>query len=250
MARTLSSSEKTLAVLEAYSRSGQSASLAQIAKTTGLDKSTVQRCAATLADLGYLQYDENRQLRPSSRCLDLAHNFLRSHPLLPIAYPILLRLREESGERTNLSLFEGTELIYAVRLINRRAFDFQSALVGRRMPAYSTAGGRAMLSKLPHEEARRLIEASSLRYRTSKTKTSLTEIDKQIRIARGLGYSVVVGEVIEQEIALAAAVVDMRGRPIAAIHIASSSSFWTVDSYCSRYAPLLLQAAADMSAQC
>jgi DNA-binding IclR family transcriptional regulator len=244
---SLKSSRKTLAVLEAFSRHGRPMSLGQAAKATGLDKSAVQRCAGTLVALGYLEHDADRRLRISSRCLDLAFNFLRFHPLLPHAYPVLLKLHEETGERTNLSLFERSNLIYAVRIHGNRDFDFLSALIGRRMPVYSTAGGRAMLSKLPDAEVREILKESKLRLRTARTKTSLDDILTQVARARSSGYAVVTGESVTREIALAAAVTDGRGRPIAAIHVASSLEHWTAEDYSRRFAPLVAKAAANLS---
>jgi DNA-binding IclR family transcriptional regulator len=239
--------ERTFSVLEAFSRHGRSKSLASIAKETGLDKSAVQRCAATLTGLGYLAPTVDHKLRATSKCLDLGFNFLATHPLLPYAYPILLNLREETGERTNLSLFERTYLVYAIRLHGKGGWDLPMSLIGRRMPVYSTAGGRAMLSKLPDDEVRQILSETNLRPRTSQTRTSLTEIIEQVRIARRSGYSVVKGEAVAREIALAAAVTGGDGQPIAAVHVSGSLADWTIADFSRRFAPLVVNAAQALS---
>jgi IclR family pca regulon transcriptional regulator len=239
--------ERTLAVLEAFSRHGRSMSLGAIAKETGLHKSAVQRCAATLTSLGYLEPLTDGKLHASSRCLDLGFNFLKSHPLLPHAYPVLLKLRDETDERTNLSLFERTNLIYAIRLHGRGECDLPSMLIGRRMPVYSTAGGRAMLSKLPDPEVRAILRESILRPRTSRTRTSIDEILDQIGVAKRQGFAVVRGESVTQEIALAAAVTNCEARPVAAIHMASTLGHWSADEYIRRFAPRVVAAAETLS---
>lgn len=245
---SIRAAERTLSVLEAFSRHGRSMSLGSIARETGLDKSAVQRCAATLVGLGYLAPQPDHKLKATPKCLELGYNFLMSHPLLPRAYPLLLKLRQETGERTNLSLFERTNLIYAIRLHGKGEWELPMSLVGRRMPVYSTAGGRAMLAKLDDDEIGKILDDSRLRPRTAKTQTSRDEIMKQIALARRLGYAVVEGESVAKEIALAAAVIDARGRPVAAIHVTSDLAEWNVDTFSRRFAPSVIDAAGKLSA--
>lgn len=222
-------------------------SLGRAAQATGLDKSAVQRAADTLAELGYLERDAQGQLRPSTRCLDLAFNFLKSHPVVQHAYPVLLRLGQECGERANLSLFERTNLIYAIRILGSDDFDLHSALIGRRMPVYSTAGGRAMLACLHDGEVRQILKECQLRRRTSRTKTSISEIETEVAKARALGYAIVTGESITREVAIAAAVVDSRGQPLAAVHVASNSPSCSADDYARRHSALVVAAAGRIS---
>ena len=245
--KPMRSSGRTLLVLEAFARHGRAMSLGQAAKTTGLDKSAVQRSADTLACFGYLERDETGQHRISPHCLDLAFNFLKSHPIVQKAYPVLLKLHQETGERTNLSLFERTNLIYAIRIVGNDDCDLHSALVGRRMPVFSTAGGRAMLAKLPEDEVRKVLKDSNLRRRTAQTKTSTDEILREVRCARELGYAVVTGESVASEIALAAAVTDGEGLPLAAIHVASNRPHWSAEGYSRRLGVTVVEAARKVS---
>jgi DNA-binding IclR family transcriptional regulator len=120
-------------------------------------------------------------------------------------------------------------------------------LIGRRMPVYSTAGGRAMLSKLPDPEVRAILRESILRPRTSRTTTSIDEILDQIGVAKRQGFAVVRGESVTQERALAAAVTNCEARPVAAIHMASTLGHWSADEYIRRFAPRVVAAAETLS---
>ena len=105
------------------------------------------------------------------KCLDLSFHFLRTHPLVVAATPALLQLRKDSGERTNLSLYDKTTLIYAIRLHGKREFLYFQTLIGRRMPTFCSSGGRIMLAQLPRDEMKAVIAQSDLSPMTKDTIT-------------------------------------------------------------------------------
>jgi IclR family pca regulon transcriptional regulator len=61
--------------------------------------------------------------------------------------------------------------------------------------------------------------------------------------ARLSNFAISMEESLLGEIALATAVLDHHGRPIAAIHIAGSCSEWTSATFIQRFAPLAIEAA-------
>ncbi|WP_158859558.1 IclR family transcriptional regulator [Rhodoplanes serenus] len=241
------SAERTLLVLEVISRNRRRTSLAGIARDTGLDKSAVQRCAATLVSAGYLRQTADHKLELTPKCLELGYNFLISNALMERAYRVLMRLRREVGERINLSLFAGSYLVYAMRLTGKGEWELPMSLVGRRMPTYCTAGGRAMLSKLSDDEVLRVLETSTLHRRTPVTLTSPALILDAVRTARADGYAVVAGEAVAREIAIAAAVTDSHGKPIAAVHVSSELSRWDKAAFADHFAEPIVSAAGRLS---
>ncbi|NRC57226.1 helix-turn-helix domain-containing protein [Mesorhizobium sediminum] len=134
--------EKAFKVLEAFGSGDQYLSLGEIATLSNLDKAAAQRCVHTLVETGYLEKDpRTARLMLGKRCLDLTYNLLRTNPLVIAATPVLMQLGRDIGERVNLSLFDGTSLIYAVRTPSGDDSYFVSALIGRRIPAFCSAGG-------------------------------------------------------------------------------------------------------------
>src|SRR5947208_6063839 len=94
---------KALKVLEAFGNCQRFLSLGEIAKLSGLDKSAVQRITYTLHRHRYLDQDpETRRYALGNRLLDLSFAFLRFHPLIERAAPILLDLRRSIDERVDL----------------------------------------------------------------------------------------------------------------------------------------------------
>lgn len=237
---------KAFGVLECFRHTRNTLTLGQIAAQTGYTKSAVQRSVHTLLELGYLSRDANGGLKAGLKCLDLAFQFLHPNPLISAAYPVLLKIRDMTGERTNLSLFDGTTLVYAIRLQSTKDYIYVSSLIGRRVPTFCTAGGRAMLAELPRDEAIQIISSCSRHQLTPQTTTDVDEIIAKIDEARSNGFASVVGETIIGEVAVAAAVV-VDGRPVGAVHLSSNISHCEPGTFASQYAPLVIEAAHTLS---
>nr|WP_280856034.1 IclR family transcriptional regulator C-terminal domain-containing protein [Pararoseomonas indoligenes] len=155
-------------------------------------------------------------------------------------------LRRTTQERVDLSLPDDLSIIYAVRLQSKRE-TFAATLVGRRLPAFASSGGRAMLAYRSDEEVESILGRSDRRAMTPKTVVDLPGLRAKVTEARALGYALAIEEWFLGEIVLAAAVTDGGGRPVAAIHIAASLSEWEVEAFRKRMAPLAMEAARALS---
>ncbi|MCO6049242.1 IclR family transcriptional regulator [Mesorhizobium sp. RP14(2022)] len=244
----IQSLEKALFVLEAFASAEHLLGLSEISRISGLDKPATQRCVHTLVKTGYLEKDlQSGRFSLGKKVLDLSFHYLRAHPLVLKATPVLLQLRRDCGERTNLSLFDGTSVVYALRLHGKREYPQYSTLIGRRMPTFCSAGGRATLARLPEDEVREILEQSDLRPLTAVTLTDPDEILAKVRHAAQLGYGFVNGESSPGELVVAAPVIDAAGRPIGAVHIAGSGSKWQAEEFERRFAPQAMEAANYLS---
>lgn len=234
---------KGLALLEAFSGKPGPLSLNELAAYSSLDRSAAQRMAHTLVALGYLERGASgRGYLLGNKCLDRTFDFLRSHPLIERATPILIDLQEEAGERVDLSLFDDLSIIYALRRQTKRQSYF-ATLVGRRMPTFSSSGGRAILANLSPAEADDIIARSALVPLTPKTITDPDRLREKIAEARANSYALAVEESLLGEIALGSAILDHDGRPVGAVHIAGSRSEWEPEDFARRFAPLAIGAA-------
>lgn len=232
---------KGMEVLRAFSGAGRYLSLADIVQRSGLDKSTAQRMTHTLAELGYLEKcPDTRRYSLGRQLLDFSFQYVRTHPLVEVATPQLIELRRACEERVDLSLFDRDTLVYVVRLQSKRE-KFYTTLVGRRMPVFCSAGGRTMLACLPEDEAREIIESHPRKALTPHTITDVPTIMEKIAAARRDGYSVAIEESIGGEIAIAAAVRDLDGSPLGAVHIAASIREWEPEKFVAQMLSGLLQ---------
>ncbi|MGE0725981.1 MAG: IclR family transcriptional regulator [Alphaproteobacteria bacterium] len=241
------SMHKAFAVLEAFRDNDRFLSLAELATITGLDKSAVQRFTHTLRTLGYLEQDpQTRRYALGRRVLDLAFGFLKSHPLVERAAPVLVDLRRAVRERVDLTLLDREEVLYVFRMQSKRE-TFAAALVGRRVPLFCSAGGRAILARMDEAEAQRRIESVARPAYTPLTKTDPAKIMAEVRKARRQGYAIQVGEWRPAEMVAAAALVDRTGAPIGAVHVAASVSEWDPAEFERRMAPLVTAAAGSIN---
>jgi IclR family pca regulon transcriptional regulator len=241
------SAEKAFAILGSFNAERRTLNLAEIAAAVGMTKSSAQRCTHTLERLGYLRR-ETRSGRwlLAPRVLGIAHAYFASHPLIENATTHLIDLNQACGESVNLSEPDGADMVFIARFPSHKRF-FIHMPIGRRLPMYCTASGRAYLSALPPAEAQRLLRASTLRSLTSQTITDPKQILKLIAAARKLGYAWSEQECYRGDLTIAAAVLGDDGRPVAAINISGPTSRWTLHDLRAKLSPLLLETARAVS---
>lgn len=243
----MKSVERTFTVLEAFSSTQEPLTLAEIAKLAGIDKSGAQRICHTLQTLGYLERAQNgRGLVPGKKILERSFDYLRYNPLIERAAPLLVNLRNELQERVDLSLFDDLTVIYAYRLLTKRDY-FYANLAGRRIPTFLSSGGRAIMAHLPDEEVNSILERSDLHPHTVKTITEVEALWDCIKQARQDGYALAIEQWLLGEIAIASAILDAKGRPIAAIHVSGSLSEWTPEAFSHRIGPRVIKATRALS---
>ena len=239
--------EKALAILEAFGGERRAMSLAELAASVGMTTSSAQRCVHTLVRLGFLRRDPGvKRWVLTTRPLAFAHAYLAGHALLEQATTHLIDLNQASGESVSMTEPEDLDMIFIARFPSLKRFYIHTP-VGRRLPMYCTASGRAYLSALPSAEAQKLVRRSELRALTPHTLTDPTVILKRIGEAREAGYAWSDQECYRGDLTIAAAVLGTDGQPLAAINISAPTSRWTIPELRSKLAPLLLQTARAAS---
>ena len=241
------SMEKGLAVLHAFGGERRALNLAEIAAAAGITKSSAQRFTSTLQQLGYLQRDvHSKRWVLSPRVLTIGHAYLAGHTLIEAATSHLLQLNVATGESVSLSEPDDTAMVYIARFPGHQPF-FIHMPIGRSLPMFCTAAGRAFLSRLPVEEAADILERSRLRPLTSTTVTDKARIMELVREARELGYARANQECYRGDLTLGAPILGQDGRPVAAINISGPTSRWTMEALIERWAPLLMETARAAS---
>lgn len=238
---------RAMQVLSAFHHASGPLSLSEIAARAELDRSAAQRITHTLLALGYLRRGPgDRGYLPGVRLLDQTLDVLRLDPVVQNATPVLLELRKTVRERVDLSLFDESRLIYALRMQSKRE-TFFATLVGHSVPLFCTAGGRAILAAMPDDRVEEILGHVPRTAYTSQTLTERDAILAEIETARTEGFAVVTDEFIQGEIAIGVAIARQSGQPLGAIHVAGSLSEWTRETFVARIAPLAIEAANAIS---
>ncbi len=214
-------------ILQTFSSGQQYLSLTELTQMTGMNKSAVQRFTYTLEALGYLhKSSKTRCYRLTPKAMDITYSYLRSTPLIEIATPRIVDFRNRFGLTVNVSVLDGTDIVYILRIPSHQQI-LTATLIGRRVDAFCSSGGRVMLSKLPEDEYTKIIDNSTLEKRTPYTIIDRKEILQRIKTVKEQGYDTNNQECIVGEIVIGAAILSASGKPIAAIHIPVSARDWS-----------------------
>jgi len=139
--------DRALLVLQALAGAGaRGRVLADLAAALDLNKTTVHRTLAALRFRGFVSQDPTTGaylLGPATT--RLVDEFLGDENLPVLLHPALVALCGEVGELVHLGVLSGTEVVYLDKVEPERAVRVWST-VGRRIPAVTTALGRALLA--------------------------------------------------------------------------------------------------------
>src|SRR5215472_1848014 len=236
---------KGLAVISAFNGEKRSLSMADIAERAGLPRAGARRLLYTLVQLGYARVHEGLfELTP--KIIELGRAFLSSAANLDFARPIVEALARETGELCTMSVLDGVDVIYVVRVEPALSLT-RSYGVGSRLPAYATSMGRVLLAGLPPQNARAILKASALRKLTNRTKTDPEVLMAEITRAGKAGWCLVQQEIELGVCGLSAAVRNRRGATRAAVSISFNMSRFDRRLALEVALPRLLEAADKLS---
>src|SRR5258706_5694429 len=172
----MTSLERGLQVIRAFSEHRHHVTISQVAQTTGLSRAAVRRCLYTLNQLGYVGEDDKRFfLRPL--VLTLGHSYLSSTPLATLAQPFLDQVSEQLAESCSVAVLDGDDIVYICRSAETRIISI-NLLVGTRLPAYCTSMGQVLLAELSPEAIEAYLDRVRLVARTDRTITTTPKLRK------------------------------------------------------------------------
>ncbi len=239
--------QKALAVLEAFGRGRRVLKLAEVADAAGISKPSAQRCVHTLEALGYVRREErDTGWRLTPRSLSIAHAYLSGYRLIEQAQRHLVDLNQQTGESVSLSEPEDEEMVFVARFPSHKPFLIHMP-VGRRLPMYCTASGRAYLSALPAVQVQQILRRSDLRPLTPLTVTDPRRIMKLIDTARADGYAYSDQECYRGDVTVAAAVIGEDGRPVGAVNVSAPTSRWTLERMRTEVSDVVIRTARAIS---
>ncbi|SIO72074.1 transcriptional regulator, IclR family [Burkholderia sp. GAS332] len=135
---------KGLAVLERLAESDQPRGVTELSQQMNLTKSNVQRVLSTLVELGYAQKDTvSGRYKATLRMWEFGYKTLSRDRVRLAAASQLRRLCDLCNETVFLCMGDGLDIVYVDKMEGtdpNRVF----CTIGMRLPALSTAAGRAI----------------------------------------------------------------------------------------------------------
>ena len=187
--RKVKSAVRTVELLEYLSaRHDDPARLREISDALDMPRSSAHALLRTLVAQGWVRSDPSGTLYGIGiRALLVGTSYLDSDPYLPLITPFLEDLRTELDETFHLGRLDGTDIVY---LATRESKQYTRVAnrVGRRLPAYTTALGKALLAER-FETQRDEHVPSALKSLTPHTITDRTRLDHELDEVRVRGYA-------------------------------------------------------------
>ena len=134
---------KVLRILDTLHAAPSGLQLKEIARLTGINKSTAYRFLAHLESEGYLFRDDAGAYVIGPKLARLGSGINYEETLRKISRPVLHKLWQITGETTNLAILEGHEVLYLDVIESSHTFRLASQ-VGARRPLYCTSLGKAI----------------------------------------------------------------------------------------------------------
>ena len=170
-------SERALLMLEMITKADVPPTLNDLTAQLKLPKATVHRFIVLLERLGFAQRTlDGRRFQIGYRMTSLAIDAMHHSFQMAPRRAILSALVSEIGETCNITMLDGTQLIYLDRVESDWPLQIRLE-VGSRVPLHCTASGKLFLSLAPTALCRSLLGASALEKHTPKTLTSLSALE-------------------------------------------------------------------------
>lgn len=211
--------DRSLDVLEVLAQAEEALGVTEIGNRISLHKSTVHRILHTLCHRGYVErVRDNERYQLGIKIVELGIRFFNDLEIRKVASPVLNDLAKLINEVVHLVLPNEGEVVYIDKAESSHVVSMHSK-VGRRAPMHCTAVGKALLSTLPEEEVRHILEIKGMNRYTPNT---IVEPDALMVYLREIKVSKISVEIEENEIGiicLGTPVFDYSGRAIGAISV-------------------------------
>ncbi|GBD30274.1 Pectin degradation repressor protein KdgR [bacterium HR32] len=237
--------ERAAALLRALGETGRPLSAAELAAAVGIPRPTVYRLLETLCAEGWVAQN-GRSYTIGAAVLWLAARRLGQLELRTVGRPVLEALRDRTGETVHLGVLEGGQVVYVEKLESPGPLRMAS-MVGRIVPAHSTALGKAILAHLPASQVEEIVLRHGLPRRTPNTITDPERLLQELAAVRARGFSVDNVENEEGIRCVGAAIFDHAGRLAGAVSVSGSASTISLERARRELGPAVRDAAEQIS---
>jgi len=187
--RRVKSAVRTVELLEYLAeRQDRPARIREICEALDMPRSSAHALLRTLVAQGWVRTDTSgAQYGIGTRALLVGTSSLDADPYLPVITPFLDELRADLDETFHIGRLDGTDVVYLATRESRQ-YVRTSNKVGRRLPAYTCALGKALLADRFGAERDAHVPAA-LTPLTPHTLTDRAALDESLEEARVRGYA-------------------------------------------------------------
>ncbi|MFI9379553.1 IclR family transcriptional regulator [Kutzneria sp. NPDC052558] len=228
-----------------YLRGREAVRLTDVSDHLGIARSTAHRLLSTLRAYGFVAQEiDGKRYRLGPTLLALARGVADERALIRIARPHLEALRDATGETANLLVLDGADAFFLDGVESRHTLRV-GPRTGDHVPAYSAAGGKALLAELPAATVRSHYPAGLIPL-TANTLPDIDALLADLAACRAQGYALNLDESVAEVRAVGVPVRSAAGHPVAAVTIAAPGTRFDPADI-DRFLPPLFEAAAAIA---
>lgn len=211
--------ERGLTIVETLALSDRPLGVSEIGAAVGVDKSAVHRLLTILTARGYTEKDpESKRYRLSPKVIHLGQSVSAKVKLIEEARPFVREMAKITGQSAHLAVLRDHRVVYLDEAVPNTSLRVDVP-VGGLAPAYCTALGKALLSRLDDHQLSVYIDAVSLVAHTKRSLTSASALVSELADVRERGFAADDEEFTLGVYCLAAPVVDHTGAAVAALGV-------------------------------
>lgn len=190
--REAKSAVRAVQILERLAEGDPRPTLAELARDLGAPKSSIHVVVGTLVRHGWVELGPDGRFGIGIRALRVGTAYVDTDPVVALAAPVMDELVADLDETIHLGRLDGTDIVYVAKRESTQQLRLFSA-VGRRLPAYATALGKALLAQLPESDLEAHLPAELVPL-TDRTITDRAELRAHLAAARARGWTLDEGE--------------------------------------------------------
>jgi DNA-binding IclR family transcriptional regulator len=202
--------DRAVAIMECFNEERKELKLSEISMMLELNKSTVHGIITTLKYHGFVSQDENTQkYRLGLRFIEFGEKVMNSISIRNVALPIINKVCLKIEETVHIAMLDGFNIVWIEKQECNRSIK-TSTTIGAKMPAYTTADGKVILSHQNKDKINDYFPKKIPKF-TPNTITSKQNLLKQLEAIKENGYAIDNEEYIEGIKCVAAPIFDHEG---------------------------------------
>lgn len=196
---------------------GESLTLSEMSRRSGLPLSTTHRLAGDLTGVGALEREPSGAYHVGLRLWEIATRAPRGVGLREVALPFMEDLYESTHENVQLGVRDGLDVVFVERIAGRRAVNVLTQ-VGMRFPLHASGLGLVLLAHAETTVQDEILR-SPLESFTEFTIADTRRLRAVLAEVRRTGFAVSDRQVTADAVSIAAAVRNARDEVVAAVSI-------------------------------
>ncbi len=228
--KTIGSVIKAIEIIELLASTDEELGATEISNILSYGVSATYHILITLKKSKIIEQDnKTKKYRLGLKLWKIGKMAREQNRLSFLIKPYLERLRDMTGETSNLTILDNAEIVYIEQEESNKLIRMFTK-IGARIPLHCSAAGKVLLAFKPKEKQDSIIRSINFNKFTEQTLTERKKLKRQLDFIREKGYAF---DHEERELGvscIAAPIHDFDGEVIAAISISGPTSRFDEDS--------------------